>query len=330
MRRTRSTPWTATVLGVAATLLLAGCGGDTAEPGGDGNGDDAGGNGAAEDGEGGDGDLDGASLTVGSKEFTESIVLGQITLQALEDAGAEMQDRTGISGSATVREALEAGEIDMYWEYTGTGWVNILGNTTEDVPEDLYDAVAEADAENDVAWLEPAPFEDTYRLAVASDFAEENDIATTSDAAAFVQENPDEGAICAASEFINRDDGLPGLEEAYGFEFSEVVELDLNLIYTQVGDTCAFGEVFSTDGRIVSNDLVVLEDDEEFFVEYRGALTLRQETLDEYPAIADVMAPVSEALTNEVITGLNDQVDNGGEQPADVATEWLESEGLLG
>jgi osmoprotectant transport system substrate-binding protein len=218
----------------------------------------------------------------------------------------------------------------MYWEYTGTGWVNILGNSTEDVPEDLYAAVSEADAENDIAWLEPAPFENTYRIAVPSAFAEENSLATMSDAAAYINENPDEGAVCAASEFINRDDGLPGLEEAYGFEFSSVVELDLNLIYTQIGEECNFGEVFSTDARIVSNDLTVLEDDKKFFVEYQGAMTLRQETLDEYPAIAEIMAPISEALTNETITELNGRIDNDGEQPRDVAEEWLEEEGLLG
>ena len=299
-------------------LLLSGCGG----------GDDAGPEPAGEDN--GNGDLAGASLTVGSKEFTESIVLGQITRLALEDAGAEVDDRTGISGSATVREALLAEEIDMYWDYTGTGWVNILGNTPEDAPEDLYQAVAEADAENGVAWLEPAPFEDTYRIAVTNSFSEENDVVTTSDAAEFVTANPDQGAICAASEFINRDDGLPGLQEAYGFQFTEVVELDLNLIYTQIGDSCTFGEVFSTDGRIVAQDLTVLEDDRDFFVEYRGALTMRQETLDEYPAIADVMAPISEALTDEAVTALNARVDVDGEQPEDVAQEWLEEQGFLG
>lgn len=315
MTNIRKAPRAVATVG-AVSLLLAGCGGD-----------DGGSSGGSS---GGGGELDGASLSVGSKEFTESIVLAQITLQALENAGADVEDRTGISGSATVREALEAGEIDMYWEYTGTGWVNILGNTTEDVPEDLYQAVADADVENGVAWLEPAPFEDTYRIAVTADFAEENDLATMSDAAAFIKDNPDEGAVCAASEFINRDDGLPGLEQAYGFEFSKVVELDLNLIYTQVGDTCAFGEVFSTDGRIVANDLVILEDDQDFFVEYRGALTLRQETLDEFPAIADVMAPISEALTDEVMTELNAQVDVEGREPADVAEEWLDGEGLLG
>lgn len=305
----------ATLIAGSATLALvvAGCGGD--DDGGGGN---------------GDGELAGVSLSAGSKEFTESILLANITAVALENAGASVQDRTGISGSATVREALESSEIDFYWDYTGTGWVNILGNTTEDVPEDLYDAVAEADAQNGIAWLEPAPFENTYRIAAADAFAEDNGLVTTSDAAAFIQANPDQGIICAASEFINRDDGLPGLETAYGFAFTEVIELDLNLIYVQVGETCEFGEVFSTDARIVSNDLRVLEDDLGFFVEYQGAMTLRQETLDEHPAIADIMSPISEQLTDDVMTELNGRVDNDGEEPRDVAEDWLESEGLLG
>ncbi len=278
----------------------------------------------------GDGELSGASITVGSKEFTESHILSQIAAVALENAGADITDQTGISGSATVREALETGEIDLYWDYTGTAWVNILGNTTENLPEDLYGAVVEADAENGIAWLEPANFENAYRVAVKSDFAAEHDLASMSDAAAFIQENPDEASICAASEFINRDDGLPGLEEAYGIEFTPVVELDLNLVYTQVGESCNFGEVFSTDARIISNDLTVLEDDQSFFVEYAGLVTLRQETLDEHPAIAEILAPISEALTNEVMTELNGRVDNDGEDPRDVAEEWLQEQGLIG
>jgi osmoprotectant transport system substrate-binding protein len=276
-------------------------------------------------------DLSDVSFTVGSKEFTESIVLGQITLQALQAAGANASDKTGLTGSATVREALESGEIDMYWEYTGTGYVNILGNTTEDVPEDLYKTVADADAEqNNIAWLEPAPMNDTYRIAITSAFADETGIEDMSDVATFVQDNPDKGAVCAASEFINRDDGLPGLEKAYGFDFSEVVELDLGLIYTQVGKSCPFGEVFSTDGRIVANDLVVVEDDKGFFIDYNAALTMRQETLDENPDISELFAGISEALTSEVITGLNAAVDVDGETAEDVAEEFLRSNGFIG
>ncbi|WP_022919268.1 glycine betaine ABC transporter substrate-binding protein [Ruania albidiflava] len=308
---TRTSTRTALTAGGLALLLgLAGCGGD------DGGGSS-------------DGPLAGAQLTVGSKEFTESIVLGQITALALENAGAEVTDQTGLAGSATVREALESGEIDIYWDYTGTGWVNILGHTTEDVPEDLYSAVAEEDAENGIAWLQPANFENTYRIATKTDFAEQNGLTNSTEMAEFITANPDQGVVCAASEFINRDDGLPGLQEAYDFEFTSVVELDLNLIYTQVGQECQFGEVFSTDARIVSNDLTVLEDDQGFFVEYAAAVTLREETLEEYPEIADIMAPISEALTGEVITDLNGRVDNDGEQPRDVAEEWLDEQGLL-
>lgn len=312
-RRTKA----ATALGAALALVLTACGDDADAP--------SGGNSETSDA------LDGATFTVGSKEFTESNILAWITIAALENAGADAGgDVASLSGSATVREALESGEVDMYWDYTGTGWVNILGNTTEDVPEDLYAAVAEADAANDIAWLEPAPMNDTYRIAVKSDVAEENDLATMSDAAAYIQENPDDGVLCAASEFINREDGLPGLQTAYGFEFSEVVEVDLSLVFTQVGDTCQFGEVFSTDGRIPANDLTVLEDDEAFFVEYLAALTMRQETLDEFPAIEEIMAPISEALTNEEITALNALVDVDGEDEEDVARDWMEENGFTG
>ncbi|WP_104524175.1 glycine betaine ABC transporter substrate-binding protein [Blastococcus atacamensis] len=317
---------TAAILGMTAMLATA-CGGDTdlSDAGGSGgSGDSAGGGSIAEDY-----DFSGTSVTVGSKEFTESVILGQITIAALQAAGADAADQTGLTGTDTVRAALESGDIDMYWEYSGTGWVNILGNTTEDLPEDLFAAVSEADAENGVAWLEPAPFEDTYRIATSAELAEQEGLETTSDVAEFVAANPDQGSICAASEFLNRDDGLPGLQTAYGFEFSEVVELDLGLIYTQVGDSCAFGEVFSTDARIVSNDLVVLEDDRDFFVPYNGALTLRQEVLDENPEIADLMAEISELLTDEVITELNSQVDNDGEEYADVAQQFLRDNGFI-
>ena len=310
--RTRAT-WATIAAGMS--LVVAGCGGDSPTDSGTG---------------GGGGELEGASVTVGSKEFTESILLGKITALALQDAGAEVEDQTGISGSATVRAALESEEIDLYWDYTGTGWVNILGNSPTDLPEDLYEAVSTADAENGIAWLEPAPFENAYAIAVTSEFAEENDVTSMSDAVEYIEQNPDDGVICAASEFINRDDGLPGLEEAYGMEFTSVNELDFNLIFTQIGESCTFGEVTTTEGRVLSQDLQILEDDKDFFLEYRGVPTLRQETLDEHPAIAEILAPISEALTNEVITELNSKVDVEGEQPQDVAEEWVESEGFVG
>lgn len=319
MKRTKSTRAITATIAIGLSLGLAACGGDS------------GGDSVAGTGAGGDGDaLAGATLTVGSKEFTESILLGKITAIALTDAGAKVTDKTGISGSATVRAALESKEIDLYWDYTGTGWVNILGNPPTDLPANLYEAVSTADKKNGIAWLKPAPFENAYAIAVSKAFAKENSVTSLSDAVTYIKANPTASSICAASEFINRDDGLPGLQKAYDTKFSSVNELDFNLIFTQVGKSCPFGEVTTTEGRVLSQDLQILEDDKDFFLEYLGVLTLRQETLDANPKIADIMAPISEKLTNEKITELNSKVDVDGEEPQDVAQEFLDGEGLLG
>jgi len=278
-------------------------------------------------------DLSGATFTVGSKEFTEQLILGQITIQVLEDAGATVNDETGLVGSTVVREALTAGDIDMYWEYTGTGWLTHLGN---DAPitgsQEQFDAVKEADAANEIAWLDPAPFNNTYAIALASETTTELGLTTMSDLAAYAAENPDETTLCAAAEFLGRDDGLPGLEAAYGFEFGDVSELELGLVYTSIdaGDPCIFGEVFATDGRIAGLGLTVLEDDENFFPSYLPALNVRQEVLDANPALAALFAPVAAALDNETMTALNAKVDVDGEEPADVAAGFLTEMGLIG
>lgn len=307
----------------AFMLVLSACGGDDTEGGGD----DAGTAGGEATGTAvATGvDLSGASFTVGSKEFTEQLILGQITLQALEAAGADVTNQIGLSGSATVREALVSDEIDLYWEYTGTGWTNYLQGTAEDRPDDLYAAVAEQDLENnDVRWLEPAPLNNTYAIAAKQDYVEESGITQLSQVS-----QADEQSLCAASEFINRDDGLPGLEDAYGVDFS-VSEMDLGLIYTQVGGECNFGEVFATDGRIIEQNLQVLEDDQDFFVPYNAALTLREGVYQENAeALEELFGPISEALTNETMTDLNAAVDVEGESPEDVAQQFLVDNGFI-
>jgi glycine betaine/choline ABC-type transport system substrate-binding protein len=133
-------------------------------------------------------DLSGTSVTVGSKEFTEQLILGQMTKLVLEDAGADVRDQTGLVGSTTVREALTSGEIDLYWEYLGTGWVTYLGNT-EAIPDvdEQYEALREADAANDIEWLEPAPFNNTYAIAMTDENADELGITTISEMADLVR-----------------------------------------------------------------------------------------------------------------------------------------------
>lgn len=322
---------TASPAGGAATPPAASAGGTEPSPAASPSGDTGT---SASPGGGGDVDLAGVEVTVGSKEFTEQLILGEITKQVLEDAGATVDDQTGLVGSTTVREALTSGEIDMYWEYTGTGWITHLGNEEPVTGEqEQYDAVKEADAENGIVWLEPAPFNNTYAIALASEKASELGLTTLSDLATYANENPDEATLCAAAEFLSRDDGLPGLEEEYGFTFGEnVSEVEFGLIFTSIdkGDPCVFGEVFATDGRIAALDLTVLEDDKQFFPSYLPALNVRQEVMDANPGIADLFAPIAQALDNETMQGLNAKVDVDGEEPADVARTFLEEQGMIG
>lgn len=312
MNRTMTTA----ALAAAAALALTACSGGSSSGGGD-------------------GPLAGAKLTVGGKDFTEQLVLCEISDAVLSDAGADVTNKCNIQGTEATRAALLSGEISTYWEYTGTGWITHLGNTDPiQDSEEQYQAVKKQDlAENDVVWLDYAPFNNTYALAATKDtIAKYGDISTLSDLAK-VNNDGQKPGICVESEFSVRNDGLPGMAEAYGTEFSsdQISELATGAIYQATGEgTCEFGEVFTTDGRIAQYDLTVLKDDENFFPKYNPAPTLLQSTMDEYPAIADVFKPVSAALDEATMVELNASVDVDGNDPADVARDWLKEQGLIG
>jgi len=314
----------------AVALLSAACGGGEEEGGG---GSSTGG--GEQGGSLSQFDLSGAELTVGSKEFTEQLILGEITIQALEAAGATVEDQTGLVGSDIVREALTSGDIDMYWEYTGTGWITHLGHD-DAIPgeQEQYEAVAKEDLEaNKIDWLEPAALNNTYAIAARDEAIEEFGVQTLSELGEFASSSPDEATLCGASEFLNRNDGLPGLEKAYGFDIpdSSTAEVELGIIPTSVdkAETCNFGEVFATDGRIAALDLTVLEDDKSFFPSYLPALNVAQDVVEQYPDIEGLAAELAGGLDTETMTQLNAQVDVDGAFPPQVAQEWLTSEGFI-
>jgi osmoprotectant transport system substrate-binding protein len=310
---------------VVLSVVAAGCSGDAAGGGGNVGGSEA----------GKKVNLSGLEITVGSKEFTEQLILGQITLQALEAAGATVNDQTGLTGTDATRKALESGEIDMYWEYTGTGWIVLLDHE-EPIPnsQKQYEAVAKEDLEkNDIEWLSPAPANNTFAIAARSEAAGVLGVTSLSELAVLTELRPDDATLCAASQFLTRDDGLPGMEKAYGFEFPKdnIVKMDEGEIYKAIdeGDKCNFGEVFATDGRTKALDLTVLEDDKQFFPVYNPSLTVRKEVMDEHPGIADVFAPISKKLNNETLQELNAAVDVDGESEEVVARQFLMDNGLL-
>ncbi|WP_372595555.1 glycine betaine ABC transporter substrate-binding protein [Actinotalea sp.] len=283
---------------------------------------------------GGEGVLSGASISVGGKDFTEQLVLCEISVAVLSDAGADVTNRCSIQGTEATRAALLSGDIDTYWEYTGTGWITHLGHpdAIQDSQEQ-FEAVKAEDLEaNQIEWLDYAPFNNTYALAANADTMAKYGISTLSELAAINEEGQAPG-LCVESEFSVRNDGLPGMALTYGTEFSadQISELATGAIYQATGDgDCEFGEVYTTDGRIVEFGLTVLEDDKNFFPKYNPSPNVREELLTEYPAIADVFAPISAALDEESMTMMNAAVDVDGEDPADVAVDWLTEKGLIG
>lgn len=277
-----------------------------------------------------------AQLTVGSKDFTEQEVLGHITIQALEAAGADVEDQTGLGGTEAVRQDLISGEIDIYWEYAGTGWLIHLAKT--DAPagsQELYEALAQSDLEtNNIEWLEPAPASNVYRIAVREGAYEDLGVEKISDFEQLIEESPEKATLCVGSEFRNRADALPGLEEEYGFEFPKenLVELPDGTVYGAVdsGERCNFGSVFETSGRIPELGLKLIEDDENFFPAYNPAPTVRQETLEQYPSLTDLFAQISKKLDTETMRELNAAASVEGESPREVAEKWLRESDFIG
>ncbi|HZS21433.1 MAG TPA: glycine betaine ABC transporter substrate-binding protein [Pseudonocardiaceae bacterium] len=279
--------------------------------------------------------LAGQTYNVGSKEFDEQKVLCQLTIAALQAAKATANDKCGIVGSVPTRAALTSGAIDLYWEYTGTAWTTHLkrSNPFHD-SQQQYRAVREADAANNIIWLDPTPFENTYALGVKKQTADRLSVKTLSDFAKLASSNSPDSTLCIAQEFAGRNDGLPGLEQAYGFRLpaEKIKTLDLGPIYQAVanGNPCTFGEVFTTDGRILALGLSTLTDDKSFFPRFNAAVSIRKEAFDRDPDIAGVLNPIAAKLTNDVMLMLNKQVSQDGKDPRDVARAWLQQQGFIG
>ncbi|MFF1451570.1 glycine betaine ABC transporter substrate-binding protein [Streptomyces sp. NPDC058274] len=277
--------------------------------------------------------LKGAHLTVTSKEFTEQLVLGAIMGIAFEAAGADVLDRTGIQGSIGAREAVKSGDADAMYEYTGTAWITYLGNGTPITdPQQQWQAVREADAKNGLTWLPPSALDNTYALAMNEANFKKYRTRTLSEVAALARSDPKAVTLCVESEFANRADGLPGMEKAYGMSVpaGNVTQMDTGIIYTQVAKgSCTYGEVFTTDGRIKSMHLTIMADDRKFFPNYNVAPEINTKALHEYPAIATVLDPITKKLNNSVAQTLNAKVDVDGEDPHQVALDWMKQEGFV-
>ncbi|MBC7763523.1 MAG: glycine/betaine ABC transporter substrate-binding protein [Candidatus Saccharibacteria bacterium] len=276
--------------------------------------------------------LKGVALTVGSKEYDEQLILGQIAIAALEAAGATVKDQTGLQGTGTVRTALTSGQIDLYWEYSGTGWFSLLGQTDPHPAAELYKLTSAMDlAKNKISWLAAAPMNDTYAIGVTNKFSKASGVKSISDMVAYTASHPGSDTLCVESEFLQRPDGLPGMEKAYGLKDMIPKKMGGAVIYTELatGTTCNYGAINSTDGRLVSLGLMSLKDDKGFFPAYNPAVTMTQATLQKYPEIKALLEPIAAKIDDKTITTLNSQAAEGT-KPRTIALNWLKSAGFVG
>src|SRR5665647_200650 len=279
-------------------LLTAACSGGDAD--------------ADSDGEGGS-ELDGVSITVGSKDFTENILIRQMIAQALAAEGADVTDETNLGGTSVNRTALLAGEIDVYPEYDGTAWTVHLGQQDPSGDrQELYDVTSAMDlADNGIRWVGLSPFNDTYGFAANGDLAEAEGGFDLQAMADYMAATPD-ASLCMETEFPDRPDGLILFTEATGYAVpqSQIQILDTGLIYTETANgSCDFGEIFTTDGRINALNLSLVEDPGVFIL-YNISFTWMdatfQEHADTYQRLVDaILEPLDETKMAE-LNGLVD------------------------
>ncbi len=313
MRRTTIMRWAATLTVIA--VLAGACGSD--------------------DSSGADAEaFDGVSVVVGSKNFTEQYVLGEILLQALAARGADVTDATDFGDSPATRAGLLAGDIDTYWEYNSTGWVQHLGQSDPaDEGEQLTADVAELDrADNGIVWVGRSSFNDTYGFAMSPEVADEAQATRASidafnldDMAELLGDDSDR-VVCIEADFQTRADGLTLFESATDLKLPDDqirVYEDEAEIYQEVADgVCDFGEIFTTDGRIDELELSVVVDPGIFYI-YNVSLTMPESLYDQAPdafdeLVDDILNPMSQSR----ITDLNGRVASG-EPVAEVAKSYL-------
>ena len=262
------------------------------------------------------------SIRIGSKNFTEQVILGEIMAQLIEaKTDLSVDRRFNLGGTMICHGALVNGEIDLYGEYTGTALTAILKKSVISEPEDAFQVVANTYHERfGIQWLRPFGFNNTYAITVRADDAKNKGWKRISD---LKIDAPNLRAGFTA-EFAERPDGYPGLRKAYGLKFGKISDLDPSLMYQAVYN----GEVdvicaFATDGRIASFNLQPLEDDRNFFPPYYAAPIIREETVQKHPEVANALSLIGGRIGDATMQRLNFEVDSKRQSPVDVVRKFL-------
>lgn len=269
------------------------------------------------------------TVVVGSKDFSENIVLGEIFSQLIEaKTDLKVERKLNMGGTFVCFEAIKNGDIDIYPEYTGTGLTAQLGMDVIADPDETYRIVSEEfDQQFGITWLEPLGLNNTYTLAVSDAVYQQYGVETYSDLAA-VSENLVFGA---EHEFFDRQDGYDGLVETYGLTFKgEPQKMNVSLKYQAIGNgDIDVTDAFATDGELIKYNLHVLTDDKGFFPPYYAAPIIRNDTLSAHPELKDVLNSLAGLLDDDTMKQLNYRVGVSGEEPETVAKDFLTENGLI-
>lgn len=269
-------------------------------------------------------------IRIGSKDATESVIIGNMLADLIEEhTDLKVKRKLALGGTMIAFQALASGEIDLYPEYTGTGYVTILKNkpTPGSSPEDMFKMTSDQmKAKHNINLLNPFGFNNTYVLAVTKEIANKYHLKTMTDLTR-ISHNLRFGCT---PEFAARIDGLPGIEKIYGTKFKSVHNFSGTLMYTAITS----GEVdvitaFSTDGLLAKYDLVLLKDDKYFFPPYFMAPFVNGETNKDYPEIAKALEKLHNAIDDATMQKLNYEVVEKGRDRAEVARSFLKERGLV-
>ena len=267
-------------------------------------------------------------IVIGSKPFTEGVVLSELAAQLIEgNTQLKVERKFNLGGTIVAFNALKNGDLDLYPEYTGTGLMAILKQPAVSDADKAYGIVQkEFNNQFKIKWLKPLGFNNTYAMAVPEEMASQNNLKSTSDLAKIV----DKLIFGAEQDFFGRADGYDGFTQAYGFKFKNVKQMEIGLKYKAVANKeVNVINAFSTDGLLITHKLRVLADDKKFFPPYYGAFLVRMSTLEKQPQLEAVLDKLAGKITDSEMQKLNYEVDQEKKDPAAVVKTFLKAKGLV-
>ncbi|SHE99161.1 osmoprotectant transport system substrate-binding protein [Desulfofundulus australicus DSM 11792] len=287
----------------AVSLIVAGCAGENAKSAG-------------------------GKIVVGSKNFNENIILGEMLAQLIEaKTDLQVERKLNLGGTLVCFNALKNGDLDLYPDYTGTGLMAILKQPVETDPDKVYNYVQEQyNKKFKLKWLKPFGFNNTYAIAVPRETAEKYNLEKVSDLVPLAGNM----VFGAEQEFFNRPDGYDGLVKTYGLKFKNTKSFETALKYQATAQgKIDVTDAFSTDGELITYDLKILEDDKKFFPPYFCTAVVRMDTLEKYPELEDTLNMLAGQISDEEMQQLNYQVAEKGRDAKEVVREFLENKGII-